>query len=138
MLIHNCKMRVLYADTDQMGYVHHSNYPIYYEKARWELLRSIGISYKMLEESNIMLPVVELNSKYIKPAFYDELLRIQTELIFIKGALIKFIYNIYNEKDELINKAETVLAFIDKNNRKPCRPSSLLIKAIKEKGFVIS
>lgn len=138
MLIHNCKMRVLYADTDQMGYVHHSNYPIYYEKARWELLRSIGISYKMLEESNIMLPVVELNSKYIKPAFYDELLRIQTELIFIKGALIKFIYNIYNEKNELINKAETVLAFIDKNNRKPCRPSSMLIEAIKEKGFRIS
>ncbi len=138
MLIHNCEMRVLYADTDQMGYVHHSNYPIYYEKARWELFRSIGISYKMIEEANIMLPVVELNSKFIKPAFYDELLRIHTELIFIKGALIKFIYHIYNEKDELINKAETILAFIDKHTRKPCRPSPLLIKAINEKGLIIS
>lgn len=138
MLIHNCELRVLYADTDQMGYVHHSKYAVYYEKARWELLRSIGISYKIVEESNIMLPVVELTSKFIKPAFYDELLRIHTELIFIKGALIKFIYYIYNEKDELINEAETVLAFINKNNRKPCRPSSMLIKAIKEKGFVIS
>jgi acyl-CoA thioester hydrolase len=121
-----------------MGYVHHSNYPIYYEKARWELLRSIGVSYKMIEDKNIMLPVVELNSKFIKPAFYDELLRIHTELIFIKGALIKFIYHLYNEKDELINKAETILAFIDKHTRKPCRPSSLLIKAINEKGFMIS
>lgn len=138
MLIHKCEIRVLYADTDQMGYVHHSNYSIYYEKARWELLRSIGISYKMMEDKNIMLPVVELNSKFIKPAFYDELLRIHTELIFIKGALIKFIYHIYNEKDELINKAETILAFIDKHTRKPCRPSSLLIKAINEKGFIIS
>jgi len=138
MLIHNCELRVLYADTDQMGYVHHSKYAVYYEKARWELLRSIGISYKIVEESNIMLPVVELTSKFIKPAFYDELLRIHTELIFIKGALIKFIYYIYNEKDELINEAETVLAFINKNNRKPCRPSSMLIEAIKEKGFVIS
>jgi acyl-CoA thioester hydrolase len=138
MLIHNCELRVLYADTDQMGYVHHSKYAVYYEKARWELLRSIGISYKIVEESNIMLPVVELTSKFIKPAFYDELLRIHTELIFIKGALIKFIYYIYNEKDELINEAETVLAFINKNNRKPCRPSSMLIEAIKEKGFRIS
>ena len=87
MISHQCKIRVLYPDTDKMGYVHHSNYARYCEKARWELLRELGITYKEIEDSGIMLPVVGMSFKYLKPAVYDELLRIETELKEIKTSL---------------------------------------------------
>lgn len=93
-------MQVLYADTDKMGYVHHPNYARYCERARWELFRDIGISYKMIENSGIMLPVVGMSFKFIKPAIYNELLKIETVLHELRGPLIKFAYKIFNEKNE--------------------------------------
>ena len=132
MISHQCKIRVLYPDTDKMGYVHHSNYARYCEKARWELLRELGITYKEIEDSGVMLPVVGMSFKYLKPAVYDELLLIETELKEIKGPLIKFVYSIFNEENELINKGETTLAFVNAETRKPCHPSLLLLKAINE------
>ena len=138
MISHQCEIRVLYADTDKMGYVHHSNYARYCEKARWELLRDIGISYKTIEDSGLMLPVVGMNFKFLKPAIYDDLLRIETNLQEIKGPLMKFAYCIYNQRNELINKGETTLAFVDGKSRKPCHPSLFLLKALKEKECVLS
>jgi len=122
----------MYPDTDQMGTVHHSNYPKYYETARWELFRSIGISYKSVEEAGYMLPVVDMKFKFLKTTHYDALLTVKTTLKAIKGVRIWFTYQLYNEQNELINEAETELAFVKRDNWKPCAAPDFVLKAIEE------
>ena len=119
MITNEIKVRVRYAETDQMGYVYYGNYATYFEVARVELLRSIGFTYKKLEEEGIMLPVFEFSIKYFKPAFYDDLLTIKTTLEYNDGARIRFHYEIFNESGSLLNKAETTLVFIDRRTNRP-------------------
>jgi len=133
MIVHEYKFRVKYPDTDQMGTMHHANYAKYYEVARWELLRSIGVPYNSMEEAGVMCPVISMNFKFIKTTAYDELLTIKTRLKVIKGVRIWFVYKLYNEKNELINVAETELAFVGKHNWKPCAAPDFLLSAIAEK-----
>jgi len=130
MIEYNYTFRVMYPDTDQMGTVHHANYAKYYETARCELLRSIGISYKSIEESGFLLPVIKMDFKFYKTTHYDELLTVKTTLKAIKGVRIWFTYHLYNEKNELINEAETELAFVKRENWKPCSPPENVLKAI--------
>ncbi len=130
MIEHTYTFRVMYPDTDQMGSVHHANYAKYYEAARWELFRSIGISYNSVEEAGYMLPVITMNFKFLKTTHYDELLTVKTVLTTIKGVRIWFTYKLYNEKSELINEAETELAFVRRDNWKPCAAPEFVIKAI--------
>ena len=132
MIEYDFKFRVTYPDTDKMGTMHHANYAKYYEAARWELFRSIGVSYNSIEEAGVMCPVINMNFKFIKPTRYDELLTIKTTLTAIKGVRAWFSYQLYNEQNELINKAETEIAFVDKTNWKPCSPPDFLLKAIEE------
>ena len=96
MFIYEHKLRVLYADTDQMGYVYYGNYAYYYEQARSEAIRSAGISYKEIEESGTMMPITRMNIKYIQPAFYDELLTIKTFVSHLPHRIIVFYYEVYN------------------------------------------
>jgi acyl-CoA thioester hydrolase len=119
MISNEIQVRVRYAETDQMGYVYYGNYATYFEVARVELLRSIGFTYKKLEEEGIMLPVFEFSIKYFKPAFYDDLLTIKTSLEYNDGARIKFHYETFNESGYLLNKAETTLVFIDRTTNRP-------------------
>ena len=112
-------VRVRYGETDQMGYVYYGNYATYFEVARVELLRSIGFTYKKLEEEGIMLPVFDFSIKYFKPAFYDDLLTIKTSLQYNNGARVKFLYDIFNDSGTLLNKAETTLVFIDRKSNRP-------------------
>ena len=119
MITNEIKVRVRYAETDQMGYVYYGNYATYFEVARVELLRSVGFTYKKLEEEGIMLPVFEFSIKYFKPAFYDDLLTIKTTLEYNDGARIRFHYEIFNESGSLLNKAETTLVFIDRRTNRP-------------------
>ena len=130
MIEHKYSFRVMYHDTDQMGTVHHSNYAKYYETARWELFRSIGIPYHSIEESGVMLPVIKMNFKFLKTTHYDELLTVRTTLKAIKGVRIWFTYHLFNEKNEMINEAETELAFVNSNNWTPCSPPEFVMKAI--------
>lgn len=116
MITHEHKLRVTYPDTDQMGTVHHANYVKYYEIARWELLRSIGISYKSIEDAGVMCPVISMKFRFLKTIGYDQLLTIKTTLKEIKGVRMWFEYKLYNENNILINTAETELAFVGKNN----------------------
>lgn len=113
-------IRVCYADTDQMGYVYYGNYARFFEIGRVEALRSLGITYSSLEKRGIMMPVLENYSKYIRPAYYDDLLEIS---VFIKelptGARIRFDYEIRNEKAELLHIGHTVLVFIGFDTKKP-------------------
>ena len=131
MIEHDYKFRVSYPDTDKMGTMHHANYVKYYEAARWELFRSIGVPYDSVEEAGVMCPVISMNFKFIKTTRYDELLTVKTTLKTLKGVRIWFTYKLYNEQNELINEAETELAFVGKDNWKPCSPPDFLINAIK-------
>lgn len=113
------KIRVRYSETDQMGFVYYGNYAQYYEVARVEALRSIGASYKELEKSGIMMPVVQMNISFRKPAHYDDELKIITKVCKMPSVKMQFFYEIYC-KDILINTAETILVFVDKNTMRPC------------------
>ena len=115
------KIRVRYAETDKMGYVYYGNYAVYYEVARVESLRQLGLSYKDMEEDGIIMPVLENYSKYLAPGRYDELLTVKVSIKKRPGIKIIFNYEIFNEAGELINIGETKLAFIDTASGRPCR-----------------
>lgn len=120
------KIRVRYAETDQMGYVYYGNYAAYFEVARVEALRGIGLTYKQLEKEGALMPVLEYHCKYIRPARYDDLLTIKTFIPEKPGMRIYFKYEVLNEAGELINIGDTTLVFIDKISGRPCKcPESL-------------
>jgi acyl-CoA thioester hydrolase len=120
------KLRVRYGETDRMGYVYYGNYAEYFEVARVEALRELGITYKDMEDSGIVLPVLDFKIKYVKPAFYDELLTIKTRIENPPAARIHFNYETFNEEGVLLNFAETTLVFINSQTRKPCQPPDYL------------
>ena len=121
--------RVRYGETDQMGVVYHGNYPQYLEMGRVEWLRDMGISYKEMEESGIMLPVISLKIIYKKSAFYDDLLTVTTRIRKRPMVKIEFDYEIHNEAKELLIEANTVLAFMDTVNNRPMKcPDYILDK----------
>jgi acyl-CoA thioester hydrolase len=114
-------IRVRYGETDQMGYVYYGYYAMYYEVARVESFRQLGLKYKELEEMGVIMPVLENKSKFIAPARYDDLLRIVTTIPEKPGVRIRFQYQIYNEANDLIHEGETMLVFINKKTNRPCR-----------------
>nr|WP_294897690.1 thioesterase family protein [uncultured Pedobacter sp.] len=124
------KIRVRYADTDQMGYMYYGNYATMYEVARTEMLRSLGMSYKSMEEDGVMMPVLELNCKYIKPALYDDLITVKVIIEEKPRARIIFKYELYNQNDVLINLGETTLVFVNIEKNKPCMAPKNFMTAI--------
>ena len=132
MFSNSSHIRIRYSETDQMGYCYYGNYAQFFEIGRVETLREIGVSYRALEERGIMLPVVDLNVKYLKPALYDDLIEIKTFLKKIPTAKIEFEYEIYNEKKELLTTASTSLVFISAETMKPIKAPQDLIEKIKE------
>ena len=126
-------IRVRYGETDQMSFVYYGVYAQYYEVGRVELLRSLNISYKALEELGFALPVVNLNINYKKPAFYDDLLTVRTTIKEMPSARITFYYETINSTGELLNTGEVVLVFMDKKTRKPCLPPTIVLDKLNEK-----
>ncbi|MDQ0966130.1 acyl-CoA thioester hydrolase [Flavobacterium sp. W4I14] len=122
MYSHSTKIRVRYGETDQMGYMYYGNYAQYYEVGRVEMLRSLGMSYSSMEADGIMMPVLELKCKYIKPALYDQEITVKTIIKTLPGIRIFFEYELYNEKEELINIGTTTLVFVDMKKNKPTNP----------------
>ena len=122
MFSHSTKIRVRYGETDQMGYMYYGNYAQYYEVGRVEMLRSLGMSYSSMEADGIMMPVLELKCKYIKPALYDQEITVKTIIKTLPGIRIFFEYELYNEKEELINIGATTLVFVDMAKNKPTNP----------------
>ena len=127
------KIRVRYAETDQMSFVYYGIYAQYFEVGRVELLRSLGVSYKEIEEMGYALPVVNFNVKYKKPAYYDDELTIKTTIKELPSAKITFYYETYNENKELLNTAEVVLVFVNKESGKPCFAPDDIMSRFKEK-----
>ena len=113
-------IRVRYAETDQMGYVYYGNYATYFEVARVEMFRQLGLTYKKIEEMGLIMPVLDMKIKYIRPAKYDDLLTIKTSIKEKPtGARIQYEYEVYNEEAVLLTKAETTLVFVDSKTQKP-------------------
>ncbi|GAB2688947.1 thioesterase family protein [Mucilaginibacter koreensis] len=131
MFEHTTKIRVRYGETDQMGYVYYGNYAEFYEVGRVEMLRSLGMTYKEMEASGIMMPVLELKCKYIKPARYDEELQLKVIMEKMPGVRIHFRYELYNEANELINIGETLLVFVNMQSNRPCLPPQDFMERLK-------
>lgn len=123
-LNHVTEVRVRYGETDQMGFCYYGNYAQFLEVARVELLRSKGITYKTLESEGILLPVRTFSIKYIAPSRYDDLLRIETEIIKIQSSRIEFNYVIRDQNSTLIATANTELVFVDSQSMKPIKAPS--------------
>ncbi|TXD85176.1 acyl-CoA thioesterase [Subsaximicrobium wynnwilliamsii] len=115
------QFRVRYGETDQMGVVYHGNYAQYFEMGRTEWLRKFGFSYKQMEADGIMLPVISLTVKFKKPARYDDLIKVKTEVVKKPSARIEFTYEISNEADEILTTGTSELVFMDMVKNRPTR-----------------
>jgi len=130
MLTHNIQIRVRYGETDQMGYVYYGNYAQYFEMGRVEWLRNLGLSYKRMEDSGIMLPVLNLNIDYKNPAKYDDLLTLKTTLLKKPSVRIEFGFEVYNQNEELLTIGYASLVFIDMKRNRPTRAPDYIIKKV--------
>ncbi|MEO9511357.1 MAG: thioesterase family protein [Flavobacteriaceae bacterium] len=129
MRLNSFSFRVRYGETDQMGVVYHGNYAQYLELGRIEWLRALGITYRSMEENGIMLPVISLQIDYKKSALYDDLITVETNVEKVPMVKIAFTYKLYNESRELLATAHTVLAFMDKETKRPMKcPEYILDK----------
>lgn len=127
MFSHDTQYRVRYADTDQMGYVYYGHYARLYEIGRVESLRYLGMSYKELETSGVMMPVYDMKCRYIQPAKYDDLLTIRTHIKILPKVRIVFDYEVFNEEGTLLNTGGTTLVFVKmQNNRLTIVPPEML------------
>lgn len=123
------KIRVRFNETDAMKYLYHGNYASYYHLSRTELLRRLGLCDKSMEAKGIILPVIDLQCKYLKPAFYDDELMVRTQLSELSACKLCFEHEVYNEDNELINSGFTAVAYVNSESRKPVR----IPKEIEEK-----
>lgn len=127
------KERVRYAETDRMGYFHHSNYLVYFEIGRTEWLREAGFTYKQLEDEGIIMPVVSIQMDFKKAAQYDDELEIKTHLKDLPGVRITFVTEIYRSDDqEPICSGEVTLAFVNADQNRPCRVPGFLESKLRE------
>ncbi|MCK0125525.1 acyl-CoA thioesterase [Gelidibacter sp. F2691] len=123
------ELRVRYGETDQMGIVYYGNYAQYFEVGRVEWLRKLGVSYKKMEQDGLMLPVRKLTVEFKRPALYDDLIKVKTQLVKLPSASIEFDYEITNQKGEILTSGNTVLVFMDVHKNRPTRcPKYLLDK----------
>jgi acyl-CoA thioester hydrolase len=127
MFISETKVRVRYGETDQMGVVYHGNYAEYFEVARTETIRQLGLTYKEMEAMEIVMPVVELHIKFLRPAHYDDLLNVKTILKELPANhRIEFHQEVYNEEGKLLTTGKVVLYFMNiKTMEKMTMPKQL-------------
>jgi len=113
MYVFETKIRVRYAETDQMNVVYHGNYAQYFETARAESIRQLGFTYKEMEAMDIIMPVVELHCKFVRPAHYDDLLKVKVILKELPlDHRIEFHHEVYNEKEKLLSIGKVVCYFM--------------------------
>jgi acyl-CoA thioester hydrolase len=128
--IHISHIRVRYGETDRMGVLHHSVYPLYLEEARTDLMRRSEITYKELEDSGIIFPVRNINITFFYPAFYDEVIDIKVTLEEIRGPRIIFSYELTNQEGKQVATATTELAFTSGKTFRPIRPPQKIVKML--------
>ena len=134
MDVHVTSLRVRYAETDRMGVVYYANYLVYFEVARVEYLRAAGADYRALEEEGYLAPVVEARCRYHAPAYYDDLLRVETRLVDVRRARFGFDYRVLRGADELIAAGHTSHVWLDARTRRPVAAPPRL-QAWREQGM---
>ena len=131
MYNHYTKIRVRYSETDQMSYVYYGNYAQYYEVGRVEMIRSLGLTYRDLEEKyGVLMPVMSMNIRYVRPAFYDEELKISTSVKKIPEDYIDFHVEIHNEDEKMVNQAKLRLIFINKEDGIRIKAPKVLVEKL--------
>jgi acyl-CoA thioester hydrolase len=119
MYEHITRIRVRYAETDQMDIVYYGNYAQYFEVGRAECIRDLGFTYKKMEEMGIRMPVVQMECRFLRPAHYDDLITIKTQLRELPEAhQIIFHHEVYNEANKLLTTGKVILYFIDSHTGK--------------------
>ena len=132
MKVHKTEVRVIYADTDQMRYVYHGKYAEYFEIARTEMLRENGLPYKKIEELGFFMPVREISIKYKSPAFYDEVLVIDSWINEIPTAKVRINHIIKSmERDVVVVEGFVELAVVNAETKRPCRAPEKFVEIIK-------
>lgn len=132
MYVHTFQKRVRYGETDQMGYLYYGNYAQYYEIGRVEMLRSLGITYKNLEEDfGTFMPVLHLECRYVRPARYDDLLTIETTLRKLPSKDIVFNMEIRNEAGKIVNGGRVRLCFLDRHTENSVNAPAVLLDVLK-------
>lgn len=127
MLTHQTQVRVRYGEVDRMGFLYHSHYVEYFDVARSEMMRSLGMSNFEIEAQGVMLPVLKVEVNYKNPAHYDDLLTIRTTLNELPRVRIKFDYEVFRPDGELITTGSVTLAFMHADTKRACRcPQQLL------------
>jgi len=125
--VHHFAIRVRYGDTDQMGMAYYGNYLRWFEIGRAEMMRSLGSSYRSIEEEGIQLPVIEARCRYLKPARYDDLIAVETGVLEVGRASVRFGYRIVEEiSAELLAFGMTEHCFLGEGGR-PVRASERLL-----------
>jgi acyl-CoA thioester hydrolase len=127
MFLVRSRYRILYGDTDAMGLVYYANYLRWFEMGRNEWLRTLGVTYREVEESGTFAPVTEAYCHYVVPARYDDWIVVETDVEYIRKASIKFVYQVLREADaEKLVEGHTVHAFVNAEGRVVPAPSVLL------------
>ena len=123
------EIKVRYCETDQMGLVHHGSYINYFEEARIAWISNLGFSYSEMEKSGIILPVSKLNVSYLRPAYFDDDLLVSVELAELPTSRLIFNYTIKKE-EEVIVTGTTVLAFLNKETKKPVKCPDYILEKV--------
>lgn len=132
MYTSSTQIRVRYGETDQMGYLYYGYYALYYEQGRAEAIRQLGFTYKALEEAGVMMPVVEMNAKYLRPALYDDLVTVKTSLMVLdkESSQVQFHSDLYNEAGKLLNQGVVTLVFFDPVTRRKIPMPEILFEKL--------
>lgn len=128
-------IRVRYAETDQMGVVHHGNYAQYLELARIEWLEQFDVLYSTMEKEGVMLPVYELSFKFSRPAKFGDVLKVDTNLRELPGAKIIFDYKIYNQEKIMLSSASSTLVFMDAKSKRPMKCPEYILEKLRKLDF---
>lgn len=132
MYAYETQIRVRYGETDQMGYLYYGNYAEYFEVGRVETIRSLGLSYKTLEDVyGIWLPVVSLDMRFVRPAYYDDLLTVRSEIRELPDNHISFHVEIFNEQKKLVNAGRVRLCFFDAKTKKVVQAPEYLMEKLR-------
>ena len=124
------QIKVRYCETDQMGLVHHGSYVNYFEEARIAWISNLGFSYSEMEKTGIILPVSMLNVSYLKPAYFDDNLVVNVELAEMPTSRLIFNYTIKKNNDEVVVTGKTVLAFLNKETKRPVRCPDYMLEKV--------
>ena len=132
MLTSKTTHRVRYGETDQMAYLYYGRYALLYEIGRAEMLRDLGLNYADMEKKEgIMMPVMSMNQRFVRPAHYDDLLTITTYLRQLPGRTVTFHFEIHNEKGKLVNGGSVKLCFVNVQTERTVAAPEYLLKILR-------